>query len=142
MAVADDRYVMVYNGEIYNYVERRRECVAAGWSFRTESDSEVLLACWALWGEAAVARFTGMFAFVIVDREAGQAWIGRDAFGIKTLHYALTEDSLIICSELAPIVSTGRVALEIDPVQTAEFIRSEEHTSEIQSLMRISYADS
>src|SRR5690606_36839989 len=47
MAVADDRYVMVYNGEIYNYVELRRECVAAGWSFRTESDSEVLLACWA-----------------------------------------------------------------------------------------------
>lgn len=123
MAVADDRYVMVYNGEIYNYVELRRECVAAGWSFRTESDSEVLLACWALWGEAAVARFTGMFAFVIVDREAGEAWIGRDAFGIKPLHYALTEDRLIVCSELAPIVSTGRVALDIDPVQTAEFIR-------------------
>lgn len=123
IAIADDRYVMIYNGEIYNYVELRRECVAAGWSFRTESDSEVLLACWALWGEAAVARFTGMFAFVIVDREAGQAWIGRDAFGIKPLHYALTDDRLIICSEIAPIVSTGRIAIEVDPVQTVEFVR-------------------
>jgi asparagine synthase (glutamine-hydrolysing) len=123
MAVADDRYVMVYNGEIYNYVELRRECVAAGWSFRTESDSEVLLACWALWGEDAVRRFVGMFAFVIVDREAGQAWIGRDAFGIKPLHYALTDDRLIICSEIAPIVSTGRVPIDVDPVQTVEFVR-------------------
>lgn len=123
MAVADDRYVMVYNGEIYNYLELRRECVAAGWSFRTESDSEVLLACWALWGEAAVQRFIGMFAFVIVDREAGAAWIGRDAFGIKPLHFALVGDRLLISSELPPLVSTGRVALDIDPVQTVEFIR-------------------
>ncbi|MCW5646676.1 MAG: asparagine synthase (glutamine-hydrolyzing) [Sphingopyxis sp.] len=123
MAVADDRYVMVYNGEIYNYLELRRECVAAGWSFRTESDSEVLLACWALWGEDAVRRFVGMFAFVIVDREAGQAWIGRDAFGIKPLHYVLTDDRLLICSELPPLVSTGRVPLDIDPLQTVEFIR-------------------
>jgi asparagine synthase (glutamine-hydrolysing) len=123
MTIADGRYTMVFNGEIYNYPELRLECIAAGWSFATQSDSEVLMACWALWGERAVARFVGMFAFVIVDREKGQAWLARDAFGIKPLHYAHTRDRLLICSEIPPLLATGQIPFAIEPEQAAEFIR-------------------
>lgn len=123
MATADGRYTMIFNGEIYNYLELRQECVAAGWSFRTESDSEVLLACWALWGEGVLGRLTGMFAFVIVDRVAACAWVARDAFGIKPLHLVETRDRVLLCSELPPLVATGAVPLDLDPVQTVEFIR-------------------
>lgn len=123
MATSDGHFVMVYNGEIYNYLELRTECLAAGWSFRTESDSEVLLACWALWGKACLSRLVGMFAFVVVDRVAGCAWVARDAFGIKPLHLAMGADALLISSELPPLLSTGAVPFELDAAQTLEYVR-------------------
>lgn len=119
----DERYIIAYNGEIYNYLELQSECRAAGWSFRTTSDTEVLIACWALWGKAALTRLIGMFAFVLIDRFEGCAWIARDAFGIKPLHYAFGDSELLLCSEIPPIVSTGQVPLSIDPAQTAEYLR-------------------
>ncbi len=72
MAYADGRYWTIYNGEIYNYIELRHELEALGHRFRTQSDTEVLLAAYAQWGEAALDRLVGMFAFVIWDEgEAG-----------------------------------------------------------------------
>ena len=123
MFAADDRFAIVYNGEIYNYLELQRECRNAGWVFRTQSDTEVLLASWALWGEAALSRFIGMFAFVLVDRVESCAWIARDPFGIKPLHYAMAGDELLLSSEIAPLMATGRVALDIDAAQSADYIR-------------------
>ena len=123
MMTTDERYIIAYNGEIYNYLELQSECRAAGWSFRTTSDTEVLIACWALWGKAALTRLIGMFAFVLIDRSEGCAWIARDAFGIKPLHYAFGDSELLLCSEIPPIVSTGQVPLSIDPAQTAEYLR-------------------
>jgi asparagine synthase (glutamine-hydrolysing) len=100
MYSADQRFGLVFNGEIYNYLELRVELEALGARFRTHSDTEVLLAAWSHWGEAAVLRFKGMFAFVVFDRQENSLTCVRDAFGIKPLFYALEDDAFIFGSEL------------------------------------------
>ncbi|MEO6075450.1 MAG: hypothetical protein ABIP56_01465 [Dokdonella sp.] len=84
------RYVIAYNGEIYNFRELRKQREAAGDSFRTTSDTEVLLALFAAEGEAMLPKLRGMFAFVIWDRLAKRAFAARDPYGIKPLYYAST----------------------------------------------------
>ena len=88
MASADGRYVIVFNGEIYNFVELREALARDGHVFRTTSDTEVLIAAYAAWGEAALARFTGMYAFVLLDRQRRELFVARDPFGIKPLFFA------------------------------------------------------
>lgn len=82
----DKRYVIVFNGEIYNYRELRDELCKNGVSFRTETDTEVLLNAWIIWGEGCLNRLTGMFAFAICDIKKKKLFIARDAFGIKPLY--------------------------------------------------------
>lgn len=123
MTLENDRFVIVYNGEIFNYVELRRECSAAGLSFSTTTDTEVLLACWSLWGEKVLEKLTGMFAFILVDKLAGCAWLARDHFGIKPLHYSFADDQLIISSEIGPMMASGKIDFEMDSAQSFEFIR-------------------
>lgn len=135
MLTQDGRYALILNGEIYNYKELREECRAAGATFQTESDTEVLLVAWSLWGEAILPRLGGMFAFVIVDRSAGKAWIVRDAFGIKPLHFVLGPDKLFLSSEIWPLLATGAVEPKVDPVQAYEFIRFGASLSENETLI-------
>ncbi|AXK44603.1 asparagine synthase (glutamine-hydrolyzing) [Brachybacterium saurashtrense] len=87
MTTADGRYTIVYNGETYNYLELRAELEELGHTFRTDSDTEVLLEAHAEWGTAAYDRFNGMFAFAIHDAETGTVTLARDHFGIKPLYY-------------------------------------------------------
>ena len=87
MTTEDGRYTIVYNGEVYNYLDLRAELEALGRSFRTDSDTEVLLQAHAEWGTAAYDRFNGMFAFAIHDAETDSVTIARDHFGIKPLYY-------------------------------------------------------
>ena len=87
MVSADGRFWLTYNGEIYNYLELRDELARQGVSFATQSDSEVLLQAYATWGEAALERLRGMFAFVVYDRERQRLFAARDRFGIKPLYY-------------------------------------------------------
>src|SRR3954453_5797521 len=97
---ADDRYRIVFNGEIYNYLELREELKAAGATFATAGDTEVIVAGYHLWGEAVVPRLRGMFAFVIWDSQTGTAFGARDAFGIKPLFTArLADGGLVFSSE-------------------------------------------
>lgn len=100
MYTADQRFGLVFNGEIYNYIELRAELEALGAHFRTRSDTEVLLAAWSYWGKAALPRLKGMFAFVVFDRQEGSLTCVRDAFGIKPFFYALEDGAFIFGSEL------------------------------------------
>ncbi len=87
MSSEDQRYICVYNGEIYNFRELRQELGEAGAEFVSASDTEVLLAAYRTWGVDCLQRFNGMFAFVIVDRVRGELFAARDRFGIKPLYY-------------------------------------------------------
>jgi asparagine synthase (glutamine-hydrolysing) len=101
MHSADRRYVITFNGEIYNYRDIRRELQAAGRSMRGESDTEVLLEACALWGvEAAIERAIGMFAFALWDRKTRSLTLARDRLGIKPLYYAATPERVIFASQL------------------------------------------
>jgi len=99
MQTADGRFTIVFNGEIYNYKELRDELSAVGYVFSSASDTEVLLAVWAEWGRSCLVRLEGMFAFVIYDREKHTVTVVRDAFGIKPLFYAQTENGVLFASE-------------------------------------------
>lgn len=100
MRSSDGRYAMVFNGEIYNYVEIQRELEAYGSVFQTHSDTEVLIEAWARWGEEALAKLIGMFAFAVFDLETGDLTLVRDGFGIKPMFWSLDNDQLAFASEV------------------------------------------
>jgi len=106
MASADGRYVLTFNGELYNYVELKREL--ADYPFRSQSDTEVVLAAWSTWGSACLDRFLGMFAFVLWDRVERTAYAVRDRFGVKPLYVANHPDGgIVIASEIKAVHATG-----------------------------------
>ncbi len=89
-----DRYWIVFNGEVYNYLELRPELEAAGHRFRSHSDTEVILAAYAQWGTECFARFNGMWALAIYDAHTDELVLARDRFGVKPLYYWATMDLL------------------------------------------------
>lgn len=105
MVARGEDYVLVFNGEIYNYRELRLELQALGRVFDTRSDTEVLLAAWQQWGAACLSRLDGMFAFAIHDRRMHKLFLARDAFGIKPLFFWHKDHSLIFASEVAALLT-------------------------------------
>ena len=97
---AKDGLVLVFCGEIYNYRELRAELATAGTSFRTHSDTEVLLEAWRRWGPASLRRLRGMFAFAIFDEHEGTLTLARDQFGIKPLFWTARDGGIAFASEL------------------------------------------
>ena len=95
-----DGLVLVFCGEIYNYRELRAELAAVGTSFRTQSDTEVLLEAWRRWGPASLRRLRGMFAFAIFDEHEGTLTLARDQFGIKPLFWTARDGGIAFASEL------------------------------------------
>jgi asparagine synthase (glutamine-hydrolysing) len=114
MASADGRYVITYNGEIYNFLELRRELEAQGAVFRTESDTEVILAAWQAWQEDMLPRFNGMWALAIFDTHTRHLFLARDRFGIKPLLYAMSPERLVFASEQRAIVQSGLITASVD----------------------------
>lgn len=100
MTARNDRYTITYNGEIYNYKELRDELVMAGYTFHTETDTEVLIQCWHHWGKDCLSKVKGMFAFAIYDLKFQCLWLVRDAFGIKPLFYFSNKNELAFASEI------------------------------------------
>src|SRR2546425_7432443 len=88
MMSADGRFVISYNGELYNFQELRIELEALGCQFRSRTDTEVILYAYAQWRERALLRFNGMFAFAIWDRQRKELFLARDRYGIKPLYVA------------------------------------------------------
>lgn len=98
-----DRYVITYNGEIYNYLELKVELEAKGASFRTDSDTEVLLAAYHFWGHACLEQLDGMFAFAIYDQEEQTIFCVRDRFGEKPFYYFKDQEQFVFASEMKAI---------------------------------------
>ncbi len=106
----DKSLVIIYNGEVYNYLELRRELEAEGFEFATQSDTEVVLQAYAAWGNAAFDKLNGMFALAIHDKKAGKLVLARDHFGIKPLYMARpAKGQLMFASEIKPLLETGLI---------------------------------
>ena len=114
MVSADGRHVIVFNGEIYNFLELRRELEARGAIFRTQSDTEVILAAWQAWREGMLSRFNGMWALAIFDTQTEDLFLARDRFGIKPLLYAMSPERLVFASEQRALVQSGLIATSVD----------------------------
>lgn len=117
MSTPDGRLSLVYNGEIYNYRELREELTE--YSFRSNCDTEVILAAYLKWGIRCVEHFNGMFAFALYDRESGELFLARDRMGQKPLYYWKSGDQLVFASVLAPIMKCpgfqGKIRKEVLP---------------------------
>lgn len=100
----DKRYCIIYNGEIFNFLELRNELKLLGVTFLTESDTEVLLNSYIYWGEECLKKLNGMFAFVIFDSYKKLYFAARDNFGIKPLYYTFTDYGIIFSSEIKPLL--------------------------------------
>lgn len=100
-----ERYYMVFNGEIFNYIELKQELEREGCLFRTSSDTEVLLQAYITWGENCVKKFNGMWAFAIYDKIENVLFCSRDRFGIKPFNYALVNNQFIFSSEIKGIIT-------------------------------------
>jgi asparagine synthase (glutamine-hydrolysing) len=118
----DRTVVVVYNGEIYNYLELMRELVGLGHSFRTRCDTEVIVHAWEQWGERCVERFRGMFAFALSDRNTETLFLARDRLGIKPLYYAnLSNDQLVFASELKGLLAHPGLRRDMDSFAVEEY---------------------
>jgi asparagine synthase (glutamine-hydrolysing) len=110
-----DNLVMVYNGELYNYKELRRELAGYGVRFVTNSDTEVVVEAWRRWGPKALTRFRGMFAFALADTRTGELFLARDPLGIKPLFYLPRNNGALFASELKALTAAVGPELRIEP---------------------------
>jgi len=122
MRSPDGRLVLTYNGEIYNYREIRAG-LEPDYSFRTDSDTEVLLAAFQRWGIACLERLRGMFAFALYDAAQKELYLVRDRVGIKPLYYHLSPAGLSFASELSALLRLKAVPREIDPSGLINYFR-------------------
>ncbi len=121
----DSSVWVVQNGEIYNHLELREELIAAGHSFSTQSDTEVLVHGYEQWGEGLVERINGMFAFGLLDRRRGLLLLARDRMGIKPLHYAIDGRRLVFASELKALLCDPALRRGIEPWALDQYLALE-----------------
>ena len=123
MPSPDRRHWLIFNGEIYNYLELRAELQALGHPFRTGSDTEVILAAYAAWGPACLNRFNGMWAFALWQEAGRELFLARDRFGVKPLYTATTPDgTFAFASEIKALAVAGVVAFQPDPLAVAAYV--------------------
>jgi len=115
ISAADDQVQLIYNGEIYNYLDLRRELEARGHRFKTNSDTEVILLGFLEWGEACVEKLNGMFAFAIWDARTRRLFLGRDRVGKKPLYYYRKGSFIAFGSELKTLIAAGGCPTDVDP---------------------------
>jgi asparagine synthase (glutamine-hydrolysing) len=118
----DGRVAVIFNGEIYNFQELIPELTRLGHTFRTRSDTEVIVHAWEAWGERCVDRFRGMFAFALWDRNQETLFLARDRLGVKPLYYALLDDgTFVFGSELKSLTTHPRLRRELDPYAIEDY---------------------
>lgn len=121
MLTADGRHCIVFNGEIYNFRQLRRDLEAQGQTFRTTSDTEVLLALYACYGEQMLPKLRGMFAFAIWDATSRELFLARDPYGIKPLYYVRTRHGVFFASQVKALLATGLIDTAVEPAGLAGF---------------------
>lgn len=122
MMTADGRFVISYNGELYNFKELRVELEALGYRFQSRTDTEVILYAYAAWGEKSLLRFNGMFAFAIWDRRHRELFLARDRYGIKPLYIASKEGVVAFGSEIKAILAHPAFRAELDKEALLEYL--------------------
>ena len=115
-----DRYAIVYNGEVYNYKELKAEL--GDYPFRSESDTEVLIAGFAAWGTDLFQKLNGIFAFALYDKQEGNMYVVRDRLGIKPLYYSANESFCMLASEQRSIIQSGLVSRAISRDAIADYL--------------------
>lgn len=108
MSMEDGSLTIIFNGEIYNYKELREELRLGGYSFRTQTDTEVLLKAFHKWGLEVLPKLVGMFLFCIYDHNRTKITLVRDAFGIKPLYIKEESDRIIFSSELPALLALAK----------------------------------
>jgi asparagine synthase (glutamine-hydrolysing) len=124
MVSADGRWVITYNGEVFNFPELRAELEAAGCAFRGHSDTEVIVEGCARWGvEATAKRLIGMFAYAVWDRRERRLHLVRDRLGIKPLYWTLKDGALLFASELKALLAYPGFAPRMDREAATLYMR-------------------
>ncbi|HQO62092.1 MAG TPA: asparagine synthase (glutamine-hydrolyzing) [Syntrophorhabdus sp.] len=123
MQSEDHRYSILFNGEIYNYIELRCELQNLGHAFYSHSDTEVLLKAYIQWGEKSLSRLLGMFAFVVLDLQRGTLFLARDFFGIKPLYYYMSDESFGFASETKTLLLFPEVSRKVNTGRLFPYLR-------------------
>jgi asparagine synthase (glutamine-hydrolysing) len=130
MVSLDGRTVLVYNGELYNTPELRRDLEQRGHVFRSRSDTDVLLRSYEEWGPAAVERLDGMFAFAVWDGERRRLTLARDRFGVKPLYYAVDDGRFLFASEVKALLEAG-LRVDVSPEALVEYFTFQNVVSDL-----------
>jgi len=116
------KYVITYNGEVYNYIELREELMKNGYSFNSSSDTEVIIAAYDRWGEECVLKFNGMWYFVIFDKIKNILFCSRDRFGIKPFNYAIVKNKFLIGSEIKQFLDVSGFIPKLNYLESMNFL--------------------
>ncbi|HMW04649.1 MAG TPA: asparagine synthase (glutamine-hydrolyzing) [Leptospiraceae bacterium] len=119
---ADNRYVLIFNGEIYNYLELRQTLVSKGYKLTTYSDTEVLLYMFVEYGKKCLDYLNGMFAFAIYDRQSKELFLARDHFGIKPLYYYAKNGKFAFASEIKALLKHPEIQADLDENSLYEYL--------------------
>jgi asparagine synthase (glutamine-hydrolysing) len=118
----EDRFALCYNGELYNYIELKKQLMALGYRFSTTSDTEVVLHAWRAWGASCLLRFNGAFAFAIYDSSSEVLHLVRDRFGKRPLFYANHGGKILFSSEMKSFLAIEDFSFAFDPQQLASIL--------------------
>lgn len=123
MQTPDKRYTITYNGEVYNYIELKNRLSSKGYTFQTETDTEVILYAYIEWGVQCLSHFNGMFAFAIHDSVTNELFLARDPFGIKPLYYVQNECFFMFCSEIKGLLEEPKVSRALSLERLNEYLK-------------------
>jgi len=137
MSSADRRFWITYNGEVYNYQQLRRDLEAAGYPFRSHTDTEVVVALFQKLGEGCLLRLEGMFAFAIWDKETRTLFLARDPLGIKPLYYYQDSERFLFASEIKAILAAPGVPKDVDFLGLHNFFAHGHSTAPLTIYRRI-----
>jgi asparagine synthase (glutamine-hydrolysing) len=117
-----DQFIIIFNGEIYNFNEIKQELITEGFHFKTKSDTEVILAAYKKWGVKSFSKLNGIFGFAIFDQHSKELVVVRDRFGVKPLYFTKTTDSFIFSSEIKAILASGLINKSINYKSLNEYM--------------------